>query len=181
MYDDDINRDFSVGNVTLKIRLEWDYDGDYSYLGKFVAKPEYDSDNFTYDRREGVVLLPKFGPYDAGAWRDKRGRIVADPGGPTGYEREHRYIRTSRDAGADSLKYAFQDAERLDRLANGYWGYTGIIATVYVDGAEIAQDSLWGIESDSDASYGREIARQCASEALAQTREWLKRRAGAAA
>lgn len=63
----------------------------------------------------------------------------------------------------DIRKYVEQDYQRMERLNDGDWSYIGIIAKaeVQLPGSDVIQTirsgGLWGIESDSDAAYLRQV------------------------
>ena len=68
----------------------------------------------------------------------------------------------------EAEKYKAQDAERLQGLRDGQWGFYGIRieATFLVpigNGSSkwegISSGGLWGIESDSDEAYFKEVGR----------------------
>jgi hypothetical protein len=71
-------------------------------------------------------------------------------------------------------EYVLRDYERMERLQRGDWCYIGIRAEAEVlipsssEGASIVQEitsgGLWGIESDSDASYLKEVEGEELSE-----------------
>ncbi len=69
-----------------------------------------------------------------------------------------------------------QDYQRAEALNKGEWGYIGIRAeaTIIVNGIiqKISSGGLWGIESDSDKDYFREVAEEQMSE-LADTLQAL--------
>jgi hypothetical protein len=75
-------------------------------------------------------------------------------------------------------KYVRCDYERMERLQRGDWCYIGIRAEAEIlipSGSagvvqEITSGGLWGIESDSDASYLADIA----AEELSELREQLR-------
>ena len=78
----------------------------------------------------------------------------------------------------DIRKYVRQDYERMERLNRGDWAYVGIRADAEIllpSGSasivqEITSGGLWGVESDSDASYLKEIE----TEQLSELREQLR-------
>jgi len=78
----------------------------------------------------------------------------------------------------DIRKYVRQDYERIERLNRGDWAYIGVRADAEIllpsGSASIVQDitsgGLWGVESDSDASYLKEIE----TEQLSELREQLR-------
>ena len=63
--------------------------------------------------------------------------------------------------------YKAQDAARLKSLERGDWYYMGVCVSIrkqtdthWADGGlEVGRASVWGIESDSDASFIAEMAR----------------------
>jgi hypothetical protein len=69
-------------------------------------------------------------------------------------------------------EYVLRDYERMERLHRGDWCYIGIRAEAEVlipsNGHSIVQEitsgGLWGVESDSDASYFKEIEDEELSE-----------------
>lgn len=73
---------------------------------------------------------------------------------------------------ADIRKYVRQDYERMERLQHGDWGYIGVRAEAEIlipsNDHSIAQaitsGGLWGIESDSDTSYLKDIEDEELSE-----------------
>ena len=81
----------------------------------------------------------------------------------------------------EAEKYRKQDSERLRDYNRGEWQMIGICATVVIDNGggwakptEIGRDSLWGIESDSDEGYLGETERECARQAISDTRKTYK-------
>jgi hypothetical protein len=73
----------------------------------------------------------------------------------------------------DVRKYVAQDYARMEALNNGQWEFIGIRAcadvTIGNTRQSIYSGGLWGIESDSEASYLKEVE----SEELASLRETL--------
>jgi hypothetical protein len=53
------------------------------------------------------------------------------------------------DERAKAYKAMRADYEFLRRWFNDDWWYVGLIVTLYKDGTEIAEESVWGIDSDS--------------------------------
>lgn len=76
-------------------------------------------------------------------------------------EDEHRY---DGETPANRAKYIKQDKERLQDLFDGVWHYVGIWAEAQVVINNVVQKiqsgGLWGIESDSDKSYFKEVAKE---------------------
>lgn len=67
--------------------------------------------------------------------------------------------------------------DRLERFRKGWFEYCGIVARVLLDvdgrDVEIGQRSVWGIESDSDAAYLEETAREMATEAIEEAGQYM--------
>lgn len=82
--------------------------------------------------------------------------------------REFRYFNGPIDnyegeAAEDIRKYCQQDYQRMKGLDSGEWGFTGIKATAEIQLANahaiqtITSGGLWGVETDSEESYIKEI------------------------
>jgi|ERR1700733_11924611 len=117
------------------------------------------------------------------------GADIADQGGCDCGERgdagrnEYRYFNGNvenyqGEALEDIRKYVRQDYERMERLQHGDWCYIGIRAEAEIlipSGSasivqEITSGGLWGIESDSDAVYLKDVE----GEELSELREQLQ-------
>ena len=157
-----------IGAVVVTAWAEYDNYGDSSWLGVFCnfRQPANKEEKLVH-RESGSVLD------HTGIWRDSRGRLVAAPD-VRSHSREYQF--TWHDNGHERIKYALQDSNRLEALDNGSWSFVGVVATVEIDGVELARDSLWGIESDSGDSYLAQTAREVAHEALGSAKGWVKRR-----
>ena len=105
--------------------------------GELVLNEDHGSKRF-YDFAEAVKIARRDGwdtkPYSTG----------------TPCERAHRA--------------AMADYENLRDWCNDEWHYIGVIVKVYRNGAEIASDSLWGIEDYGD--YWQEVARDMITSAV---------------
>lgn len=69
-----------------------------------------------------------------------------------------------------------EQAQENYRRACAYgesWVMQGVVVHVTHKGVKLATDSLWGIESDSDAEYFVQTANELAENALALAREKL--------
>lgn len=174
----------------IKARVEWVYDDspDTSYLGEGTDKPSWEGP--VYDRWTDEVWIE-------GMWYDRNGRALTESdyddthADAAGNRREYRYIEgfqhsgTAKDyddcpqlhpellakhASLDqaSRSYVFADADRLKGLWNESWWMMGCRVTLTVDGEQLASDSLWGIDSDNDADYFKEVEDERIAEALAQ-------------
>lgn len=92
--------------------------------------------------------------------------------------REYRYFKPEaggEEAGSEEYqKYGKQDYKRAEDLNNGHWYFLGIIAKAEVVSPNnvvqiIRSGGLWGIESDSDASYIESVKK----DELAELKEEL--------
>lgn len=73
------------------------------------------------------------------------------------------------------IQYAVEDWERFEEYINGYLCALGCVVTVFVNGVEIADASVWGVESDSDGEYFNEVEADMLFEALVSAKEDLDR------
>lgn len=71
--------------------------------------------------------------------------------------------------------YALEDWARMEAYERGDWHMVGVVATVYIDGKEVAESSVWGIESDSGEDYLDEVGRDMIFEALTEARNSANR------
>lgn len=67
-------------------------------------------------------------------------------------------------------KYVKQDYKRLVTYGD-YWHMTGVIVKLSIDGVEVAESSLWGIESDSGDDYYNEVISDNLAECIRQARQ----------
>jgi len=95
--------------------------------------------------------------------------------------REYRYFNPNyenyKGLSEDEIrKYCKQEFDRMESLNNQQWGFIGIRAEAdySVDNSQLIQEAtsggLWGIESDSDASYFTSVEQ----EELAELRKQLE-------
>ncbi len=161
------------GHVTVTIERVPDYES-YEQIADFTAHfaSDPDRDGYSYFRREDAMLCPD------GTWRDRRGRFTSEPDRrPWG--REYEWITFPDGIGVDCLKYAYQNADRLESYERGNWYMLGIKATVTVDGVEVAGASVWGFESDMEDRHFVFEERGIEREAIAQARQWFDSRKAA--
>lgn len=57
----------------------------------------------------------------------------------------------------EQIKWCLQDHKRMEELMDGSWCYLGYEVEVWVEGIEVASESLWGIESDMDRASKEEV------------------------
>lgn len=72
----------------------------------------------------------------------------------------------------EARRYCEQDAERLDGQERGHWFYCGILVDVSHAGREIAEQSVWGFESD-DPELNNLRTHHVTEEAIADARREL--------
>ena len=178
----DTIRDYGLGNARLSVQTVYDPDPDYSYIGEFAPWRDVPYDAYVYDMRERIMGDPVRvinGEYRR-LWRDARGRIVSPPDTDDSYSREYRYILPTIWKG-EGFREARQSAEHLDAYARNQWGYIGIVATITVDGREIGNASVWGIEAawsydpmKQDRDVVRDVVREAIDEAQAFRRTLSK-------
>ncbi len=51
------------------------------------------------------------------------------------------------------IRYALEDWKRWEKYDNNDWSMMGCVVTIYKDNVEIAESSLWGIESDGGEDH----------------------------
>lgn len=68
-----------------------------------------------------------------------------------------------------------QDAERLAAYNRQEWWMEGCVVKAYLNGAEIGQASLWGIESDRDEAYTKQVEQELTQEAREAAEAWLEK------
>jgi len=159
----------SIGNVEVKVKRIADYDTDLSWLGEFCQYREPQT-----EEQKLVHLATKLVLDHHGIWRDERGRIAP---APEDYRHSRNYQYSFHDNGHDKIRYAVHDSRRLQDFNDGSLGCIGVVASVLVDGVEVGNASLWGIDSDSGEEYIVDTEREEAREALKEARKWLGRRA----
>ncbi len=164
-----------IASVTIKHIL--DESPDISFLGKYTDTLEpgvivRDLENFyeklpaPMERDVDGKFLGKGTPYDLPArGREYRGFIPYAGGEEKGTRNYYRY--------------GMQDFKRMESLNNGSWYLIGIRAEAEIQTSEnegkdwlinrVSSAGLWGIESDSDESYFKEVAQ----EELAQLEKLL--------
>ncbi len=83
---------------------------------------------------------------------------------------EPEYIHSAPDGGVgqDEIHCSVEDWKRWEDYNNNYWCMMGCVATVYRDGVEIAESSVWGVESDGGKEYLAEIEEEELAQALHQ-------------
>lgn len=158
------------GDVRVTVQATPDDDWYSVQDAQYTTYRRADWDKAIYSRRDDTVRLPK-----AAFWRDKRGRIAADPK-DDGHSRDCQFIQVPY---ASTLAEAFASAEYLERCERGDIGVYDLFARVYVDGVEVGSAVCGGFDTDHSTEgdrYIRMSARDMAHEAIREAREWLNRR-----
>lgn len=146
----------------LKIKKAWietklDESPDLSHLGEYTDTPQPDA--IIRIGRHAGKFVSELGEDDElpSKCREFRFFVPAMTGEQTG--------------NPDSPK---QDYERMEAYSNGQWNMVGIIAKAEIRNPEsmvtqvIRSGGLWGIESDSDASYLEEVGNEQLAELRAE-------------
>jgi len=128
------------------------------------------------------------GPVSEWTSRDKAPgeRILSEDRGSRRYYDYAEAMRIAKREGWDAEPYRTgtkgerarravdRDFEFLRAWCNDEWHYIGVMVTVFHNGIEIAEDSLWGIEDCGD--YWREIAADMIETAIQQHKEETRER-----
>lgn len=136
------------------VKAIYDESPDLSWLGSYSSEPENE-----YSAKVD-------NPRGADFW------INPTPGGeaPAKFYADqlsyHKHQGMSKaDAHRAALADIAADIERLKGYALDKWHMLGISVTASINGADIGESSLWGIESDNP-EYFAEVAQDMAAEAL---------------
>ena len=140
----------------------WDWAEDFLVRGdvgvEFLSEyPEYEFEieNIEYDEDTHLLAVLANAPsayiYDL----------------PRMGSREHRYFESDNypDFDEQNAKYLTDDYKRMCDYNDGDWCMYGCIVTIKLDGNEVGEASLWGIESDSDDDYFEEVEEDLISQA----------------
>lgn len=134
-----------------------DTNPDTSHLGEYVAqRPALPF----FDRALGRVIVRA----------DEQSAPVEeeDEAAASRWEERHRhqcrYI-TAGDPGFDA-EAVWHDAQRLESFERQEWSMLYIRAEVFLRGVKLGESTLYGVESDSDPAYFREVERDQIKEAV---------------
>ena len=165
-----ISRTFFDDTYEVSVVTIYDEDPQFDYLGEFVSSMDWNPDIAVYHRRSGLM-------YDGTHWKDENGKFAAEPEALGSYWcKECQFISVS-DMGITKgeknwLKYAFQNAKRLDRIDN-YWWYLGVVAEIKKNGHVIGYGSCWGVESDCGDEHINKLAKEVLYEAFTDAKQTL--------
>lgn len=163
-HDDDFERKLTIGKVTLSVHLEHDDYPDLSWLGEYSNYREPYTENQKLVHRDSGLVLDHHG-----IWRDSKGHIQPTPE-ESRHSREYQY--TWHDNGHDKLLYAIQDARRLEQYNDGDLCDFGVVVSIFYAGRKIGDDSLWGINSDSEESHVRQTIWEVAHQAIKSAKQF---------
>ena len=127
---------------------EVDTNPDFSYLGKYT------------DELTEYCIVRKFGEFYC-KLTDEQKEEIPERG------REYRAFISEnngeKEGTEDFFKYALQNYERMESYNSQEWWYIGIGAKAQIEVGGILQNitsgSLFGIESDSDKGYIKEVVK----------------------
>jgi hypothetical protein len=123
--------EFEQDGFAIKVKMDWDSDGDTSYLGEmnYRWRPGAIAD----DENKQTYFHPAI---SIQSHRDSLNKM--------GY---------SKGVAEEMARgYVYHDKKRLMSYGDS-WSYVGLKVEVYLDGIELASDSVYGIESDSSEDY----------------------------
>lgn len=146
-------------SITVK-RLE-DDSPDTSWLGEYASRPNGD---YSIDRKHSLDC-PINNP------QESANICNCDESGDWSHS-EYQYFNTSGNYTGEPLtdivQYTKRDYARMESLNAGNWCFLGIRAQAEIVAGNVCQKitsgGLWGIESDSDESYLKEVESEELSE-----------------
>lgn len=74
----------------------------------------------------------------------------------------------------EEYKYFIADCKRLEKYGDTWW-MKGCIVKAYLQGIELGNASLWGIESDSDEGYFKETEEDLTAQAIDEAKKNLEK------
>lgn len=74
----------------------------------------------------------------------------------------------------EEYQYFLYDFERLESYGDEWWS-KGCIVTAFLNGIELGNASLWGIESDSDEGYFKETEEDLTAQAIDEAKKNLEK------
>lgn len=151
---------------TVRIYHAMDEDADLSFLGEFTDK-----------WAPGAIEVEETDPRVTGGAQyfvscNHRGQNVAKNWRHVSNKDRAEVCRKFGSLRKAEEHYAREDMERLEDYNRGNWYMVGVIAEVFFADVELAQDSVWGVESDAGA-YFAEVESNVADEALTAARAKL--------
>jgi hypothetical protein len=145
------------------------------YRDDYESQEEFDTDMQSYrDKLEVWRVLDKQYSKDFEDWENRHGYKILRDVSRTCYDRNSyqffhpeyaEYLLNCENATElteEQMDTIEKQYRRMYELNQGWWGYIGIEVTLFVCGAEIASESLWGIESD-EKEYHKEVVKDLLS------------------
>lgn len=74
----------------------------------------------------------------------------------------------------DEYQYFIADCKQLEKYGDTWW-MKGCIVKAYLQGIELGNASLWGIESDSDEGYFKETEEDLTAQAIDEAKKNLEK------
>jgi len=147
------------------------------YHGNFIVENWFADEKLTYDDNDYYNPTEEWNDDNTEVTLTGNGRIVLANSLSTNYDRNsYRYFYPPVDnyegiEEEELIKYCIQDYKRMENYNRGNWYFMGIIVTMYYDGEEIAENSLWGIESDIGNDDREKIIDDLISECEAEAKK----------
>ena len=156
----DNNESLSRDGFNIIVKYLDDEGPDLSWLGEFRNHTDKRFSLPAYDRATEKVVKDS----------DELAAVLEEH--PHWSPREYRFI-TAADPNADPQHIA-QDAQRLEKYGVD-WYCVGVRAEAWKAGVMIATSGgIWGIESDSDDSYFKEMAEEQIADAVDAAKAKMK-------
>lgn len=158
-----------VNGMLASVEVKWIVDDspDLSYIGKYC------------DDCPGAIDISKFRQVESGhlgfflsannSKYSKKGWDHVD--GKTKYKliKKHGSLKNV------TRSYAIADFKRMEAFEKGEWEMRGCSVTVRIGKTE-ESDSLWGIESDSEKKYMKEVEKDCTANALSKLQKLVEKK-----
>lgn len=135
---------------------------DLSFLGEYTDRPAWDcplvidrEKNGDMERGEYQYFVPGYDIVDGQKWYHEHG-----------YSKHESYTLPR--------KHAREDYKRMEQYNRGDWHMMGIVVKIKLPKCEccgeapIVEESLWGIESDSEDKYIKDTIRELIKEGIAK-------------
>ena len=147
--------------LKLDISVKWEVD-EYPHTDREgTLTSEIPADRPYVDRRTGKLFVDGKVVRTTKGWYLDRHSFEYWIPPDNGYDDEHEYL--------------LQDYLRACTYQNGDWHYEGCVVMVSLFGIGLAEDSLWGVESDGGESYHKDIAGDCISQAKHEAEKILRK------
>ena len=177
-------------NVLVMVDWQPDTDPMLDWLGQFSSNP---GSKFFVDRETGLLYFPDGRTHDTGItiqndyrrvnqyWIPSTNHLPHDLKNWAHVSEEDCQIEIAKYGSLEQtdIHYALEDWQRHEAYGQT-WEMAGCMATAYVNGIEIAGESLWGIESDA-IEHREEIEQELVVAVLQGAEQHLRDLAAASA